>query len=230
VSDKHCQNYLDIVRHGNLDIPRHESVKEHQQSIKIALKFKKLLVNISKFPFYAKTIDKFEFFAVFFKSKSSRPRKKFKMGVKQSKFLDAVLHDIEADRPVDVKDMKTVFDSFDKDKSGHLERAEVDKFMEFLFDYVYDLNHPADVTKMHTKGFLRFGTGMNISRRTKPTAIETSQFKKEVLALLDVDKDGKLSWDEFYSGVTAVLKNKIVDAPVPVGTSPMHSQQRPTLL
>lgn len=146
------------------------------------------------------------------------------MGAKQSKLLDAILHDIEADRPVDAKDMKTVFDSFDKDHSGSLERAEVDKFMEFLFDYVYDMNHPADVVKMHTKGIFKLGTGMNISRRTKPSAIEASQFKKEVLSLLDVDKDGKLSWEEFYAGVATVLKDKIVNAPIPQ-PSPLHAQR-----
>ena len=140
------------------------------------------------------------------------------MGAKQSKVLDAILHDIEADRPVDVDDMKQVFDSFDKNKSGQLERAEVDKFMEFLFDYVYDMNHPADVMNMNSKGIFRLGVGFKVTRRTKPTAIEESKFKHEVLSLLDVDKDGRLSWEEFYSGVSTVLKERIVNAPIPVKT------------
>lgn len=151
------------------------------------------------------------------------------MGAKQSKTLDAILHDIEADRQVDLHDMKKVFDSFDTNKSGFLERAEVDHFMEFLFDYVYSQNKPEEVMDMHFRNPLMklAPMKMHMSRGVKPSAIEKSHFKKEVLALLDVDKDGRLSWEEFSTGVTQVLKDRIVNAPIPVA-QPMSRPAPPT--
>jgi Ca2+-binding EF-hand superfamily protein len=73
------------------------------------------------------------------------------MGSKESKFLNEAVKDIEKDRPIDAADMKKVFDSFDTNKSGSLEGKEVEKFLGFLFDYVFAKNNPAEVTYAYGK-------------------------------------------------------------------------------
>jgi hypothetical protein len=54
------------------------------------------------------------------------------------------------------------------------------------------------------------GAPVTVVHQKRPSSAERSQFNLEVRQLLDVDKDGRLSWQEFINGLTSVLKDRVL--------------------
>jgi len=147
------------------------------------------------------------------------------MGNESSKYLDKIVDELSKDQTIDANVLQELFTKFDTNKSGYLEGNEIDNFLDSLFDYVFDKNHPKETNVVSSygptygyggyAGHAGRGGGYGptttvVTHKQHASSAEKIQFKTEIRPLIDSDKDGRINWNEFYNGIIITLKEKVI--------------------
>eukprot|EP00028_Trichosphaerium_sp_Am-I-7-wt_P002309 CAMPEP_0168519194 /NCGR_PEP_ID=MMETSP0405-20121227/7169_1 /TAXON_ID=498012 /ORGANISM="Trichosphaerium sp, Strain Am-I-7 wt" /LENGTH=138 /DNA_ID=CAMNT_0008539683 /DNA_START=1498 /DNA_END=1914 /DNA_ORIENTATION=+ len=133
------------------------------------------------------------------------------MGQKSDKLLketreayNDLYKDARKRKELDMDELLKVWEAFDADKSGTIEGEEMSKFLDSMFDFMWDRLTPK---KPSTTIPVSDALPADDPRRKEkmctppPTAEQKKDFVGELTKFVDPNDDKKITWEEFVKGM-----------------------------